>query len=182
MERRGPGPVLRAHMQSLISNPNGYRMPDESLTLSYDPFGRLVLTRASGEVHVGVVPVRAFPFSHPNGWCVLCDEDGHEIACLPELDGLPAETRRLLETDLAAREFIPRIERICSVSPGAEPTEWHVVTDRGETRFELNSEDHLRPMGQHAVLITDAHGVRYLIADRRALDAHSRRVVRRYLS
>ena len=62
--------------------------------------------------------------------------------------GLP-----VVEADLAGREFIPVIRMIHSVSAGAEPTDWHVVTDRGEARFVLNNEDSIRRMGHHGSLV-----------------------------
>lgn len=152
-----------------------------SLTLEYDPFGRLVLSTSAGERHEGVFPVRAFPFSSPATCISFCDEEGHEVFFLPDLAHLPPAARTLLEADLARREFIPVIRRIVSVSPGAEPTEWHVQTDRGEAHFTLNSEDNIRRMGPHGALITDSHGIRFRIEDSRALDPHSRRILRRYL-
>lgn len=152
-----------------------------SISLDYDPFGRLVLSTPEGERHVGVYPVRAFPFSAPETCVAFCDEQGHEVYFLPELAGLDAKTRELLAADLARREFIPVIRRIVSVSPGAEPTEWHVETDRGEARFTLVSEDSIRRMGASGALITDSHGIRFRIDDSRALDPHSNRILRRYL-
>ena len=151
------------------------------LSLEYDPFGRLVLTTPAGERHVGVFPVRAFPFSAPATCVAFCDEHGHEVYFLSELADLAAKARELVEADLERREFIPVIRRIVSVSPGAEPTEWHVETDRGETRFTLNSEDSIRRMGPNGALITDSHGIRFRIDDSQKLDAHSRRILRRYL-
>lgn len=153
----------------------------EITRLEYDPFGRLVVTLADGETHVGVVPARAFPFSAPDEWISFCDEHGREVCCLASLAPLSAEVRRTLEADLAQREFIPRIERIESVSAGAEPTDWQVVTDRGPVQFTLTSEDHIRRLGPKGAIITDMHGIRYRIVDLAALDAHSRRILRRYL-
>ena len=152
-----------------------------SLSLEYDSFGRLVLLTPAGERHAGVFPVRAFPFSAPVSCVSFCDEQGHEVYFLPELASLPAKTRELLEADLARRELIPVIRRIVSASPGAEPTEWHVETDRGEAHFTLNSEDNIRRMGAGGALITDSHGIRFRIEDLQALDPHSRRILRRYL-
>lgn len=156
-------------------------MSSASLQLIYDPFGRLVLTLPDGVSHTGVVPTRCFPHSDPTRWISFCDAEGHEVYCLNELAQLPAETRAVLEADLARREFVPMIRRIDSVSPGAEPTTWEVVTDRGATRFELTSEDHLRRLGPRGAILTDAHGVRFLIPDIDDLDLHSRRILRRYL-
>jgi Domain of unknown function (DUF1854) len=158
-----------------------FSAPAATLALAYDPFGRLVLSLPGGERFCGVVPVRGFPFSAPSTCISFCDEHGHEVFFLADIEQLSAPARRLLEADLARREFIPVIRSIDSVSAGAEPTEWHVVTDRGETRFVLNNEDSIRRMGPHGALITDSHGIRFRIEDIRALDAHSRRVLRRYL-
>jgi hypothetical protein len=151
------------------------------LALEFDAFQRLVLTTPQGEKLVGVWPVRAFPFSAPTKCVSFCDSAGHERFFLADMDTLSAPMRQLLEADLARREFIPIIRRIYSVSPGAEPTDWHVLTDRGETRFTLNNEDSIRRMGANGALVTDAHGVRFRIEDANRLDPHSLRILRRYL-
>jgi hypothetical protein len=152
-----------------------------SLSLAYDAFGRLVLTLPAGERHCGVVPVRGFPFSAPGTCISFCDAHGHDVFFLTDLSQLAPAVRQLLEDDLARREFIPVIRGIYDVSAGAEPTDWHVLTDRGETRFVLNNEDNIRRMGSHGALITDSHGIRFRIDDSRTLDATSRRILRRYL-
>jgi hypothetical protein len=154
---------------------------DTEIELAYDELGRLVLTTPEGESHSGVVPIRGFPFSAPTACISFCDERGHEVYFLAEIARLSPPARELLEADLARREFIPVIRQIHSVSAGAEPTDWHVLTDRGEARFVLNNEDSIRRMGEHGALITDSHGVRFRIEDTRALDPASARILRRYL-
>jgi hypothetical protein len=149
--------------------------------LHHDAWGRLVLTDLSGRQHVGVAPVRAFPISDPARGVSICDADGHEIVWIDSLDDLPAPVRRTLEDDLARREFVPVLRRIVKVSAPVEPAEWEVETDRGHTRFVLNSDDDVRPLGNHRAMVIDAHGIRYLIPDTRTLDATSRRLLERYL-
>lgn len=151
------------------------------VALEYDAFGRLVLSTPTGERHTGVVPVRGFPFSAPTECISFCDDYGREVLFLTDLAQLRPPIRELLEADLARREFIPLIQTIYSVSTGAEPTDWHVLTNRGETRFVLNNEDSIRRMGPHGALITDSHGIRLRIEDTRALDPASRRILQRYL-
>jgi hypothetical protein len=163
------------------ATPREPRHPAGCIALEYDPFGRLVLTTAGGERHAGVVPVRGFPFSAPAACISFCDENGREVFFLPHLDELDRPTRDSLAADLSRREFIPVIRSIYSVSSGAEPTDWHVLTDRGEARFVLNNEDNIRRMGSRGALIADSHGIRFRIEDTRALDTHSRRILRRYL-
>jgi hypothetical protein len=36
-------------------------------------------------------------------------------------------------------------------------------------------------IGEHGVLIIDAHGIRYLVSDRRALDSYSQRIIEWYV-
>ena len=73
------------------------------------------------------------------------------------------------------------LRRVLSISTTMEPSEWEVETDRGRTRFVLNSEDDIHPLDDHRALLHDAHGVRYLIPDTRTLDPTSRRLLERYL-
>lgn len=151
------------------------------MKLSHDAWGRLVLTDAAGREHVGVEPVRAFPISDPRHSISICDADGRELIWIDDLDVLPAATRQMLEDDLARRQFVPVLTRIVKVSRASEPSEWDVETDRGPTRFPLKSEEDVRRLAGHSALITDAHGIRYLIPDIRAMDAGSRRILERYL-
>jgi hypothetical protein len=156
-------------------------MPNDSFSLSHDAWGRLVLVDTDGRKHVGVEPVRAFPISDPTKWVAICSPEGKEVVCIEDLAGLPEEVRRILEEELARREFVPVIRKITRASSDAAPTEWEVVTDRGPTRFTLDSDDHVRRLGPHRVLITDSRGLRYAIPDTRALDVSSRRILDRHL-
>src|SRR4051794_38943128 len=112
--------------------------------LSYDAWGRLVLIDGEGRRHAGVEPVRAFPITDPNRWVSLCDADGSEVAWVVDLEDLEPPIRRILEEELARREFVPVVRRIVRVSGDAVPADWNVETDRGPTRFTLDSEEGLR--------------------------------------
>jgi Domain of unknown function (DUF1854) len=151
------------------------------IRLHHDAFGRLVVTLANGEIHTGVMPVRAFPFSAPDQWISLCDESGHEVFCLNDVAELDPKTRDQLAAELARREFIPRILRILNVVVGGVASQWFVESDRGDTNFELPSEDNIRRMGSDGALLIDSHGIRYRITSVPQMDAHSRRLLRRYL-
>ena len=152
-----------------------------SLRLTHDPLGRLVLDLDGGARHVGVTPVRCFPFTAPGEQVAFCDEQGREVHHLLTLDELPAAERALLERELAAREFLPIIHRIVAISDGADPTLWHVETNRGAVQFSLPSEDNIRRLGPHGALIADSFGVRYRIPDLRHLDKASRALLNRFL-
>lgn len=149
--------------------------------LSHDVWGQLVMTDAEGHQHIGVELVRAFPLSDPRHGVAVCDRRGRELIWIDDLDALPAPLVRQIEEELVKREFVPIIRRILKVSSAVEPSEWEVETDRGRTSFVLDSEEDVHELEQHRALITDAHGIRYLIPDVRSLDAHSRRLLERFL-
>ncbi|AGA29129.1 cyanophycin metabolism-associated DUF1854 family protein [Singulisphaera acidiphila] len=149
--------------------------------LSQDAWGRLVLIDADGKRHVGVEPVRAFPITDPGLWVSLCDPNGREILCIESLDDLSPSIRQILEGELALREFTPVIKRILRLSGEISPSDWDVETDRGATRFTLDTEDDVRRISAHRVLITDSQKLRYQVPDVRLLDLSSRRILERFL-
>ncbi|ARP82719.1 hypothetical protein CAL12_19100 [Bordetella genomosp. 8] len=155
--------------------------PRPDFQLRRDAHGRLVYLGADGGSIVGVVPVRAFPISAPEGGCSLVDPAGHEVVWIDRVDDLPHGMRTLLQEALSAREFMPRIQRIVAVSGYATPCTWKVQTDRGATDFVLRGEEDIRRLSGHALLVADSHGIHYLIGDLRALDKHSRKLLDRFL-
>lgn len=149
--------------------------------LHRDAFGRLVFTHANGDVCEGVVLVRAFPITAPEGGFALVDAYGHELAWIDRLSEVPEAWRTLLAEELNGREFMPVISRLIGVSGYATPCRWRVQTDHGETEFVLKGEEDIRRLTPPALLIADSHGIHYLIRDRNALDAHSRKILDRFL-
>jgi hypothetical protein len=152
-----------------------------AFALHLDAFGQLVFTGPDGQAHTGVVPVRAFPISGPDEGLSIVGADGHELAWVERLGALPADMWALIEADLALREFAPVITAIRDVSTFATPSTWLVDTDRGPTRLVLKSEDDIRRLGEGKLLITAAQGVGFVVADRFALDRHSRKLLERFL-
>lgn len=151
------------------------------LRLQRDSFGRLVYTAPNGDVHAGVVPVRAFPISAPEDGIALVSTEGHELIWIECLADLPAAARDLLAAELAGREFTPVIARINGVSAFATPCTWEVETDRGPTSFVLKGEEDIRRLAGTALLIADKHGIQFLVRDVQALDKKSRRLLDRFL-
>ncbi|MCX8017766.1 MAG: DUF1854 domain-containing protein [Rhodocyclaceae bacterium] len=153
-----------------------------NFTLTRNALGRLVFTGQDGVAHEGVAPVRAFALSAPEEDIALVSAEGKELAWLPTLSALPQAVRALIAEELAQREFMPVIERIVAVTSYATPSSWTIETDRGNTTLVLKSEDDIRRLkGPGALLIADSQGVHYLIRDRRALDATSQKILKRFL-
>lgn len=143
--------------------------------------GRLVLTLPDGTRHEGVFPVRPFPISAPEESASLVDAQGHELVWIARLSDLADALRAVVLEELSAREFTPVIVRIERVSGFVTPCTWDVVTDRGETGFVLKGEEDIRRLGQDTLLISDSHGIQYLIRDLPALDRRSRKLLDRFL-
>lgn len=156
-------------------------MSTPDFQLARDPFGKLVLTTADLQTHVGIVPVRAFPINAPDEGVSLVSQDGRELVWIERLSALPAPMRQLLDDELAVREFSPSIRAIRAVSTFSTPSTWTVDTDRGTTDFVLKSEDDIRRLGQGRLLISSGQGLYFSVPDTGALDKHSRKLLERFL-
>ena len=174
MSSNGKSSTGRPH-----SGTNG--QPPAKFSLVRDQWGQLTFIGADGQKYANVAPVALFPISQPDSWISIRLPDGTELACVEDPCTLPADVWQLLKEDLSRREFVPIIRRIVRVSGNSEPCEWQVETDRGPTRFVLKSEEDVRRIGDHEILILDAHGTRYHIPDLSAVDVKSRRIVEWYV-
>jgi len=153
-----------------------------AIDLRRDTFGKLHLTDGQGLVHKGVLPVRAFPIQAPERGISLVDTDGHEVAWVDDLNALAEPARGLIQAALGGREFMPVIREILAVSSYSTPCTWTVRTDRGDADFVLRGDEDLRRIGKdNALLIADVHGIQYLVPDQFALNAHSKRILDRFL-
>jgi hypothetical protein len=156
-------------------------MITQDFHLTRNAAGRLVLTGAQGDIHEGVVPVRAFPISAPGEGVSLIGDDGHELRWVNNLNDVAEASRILIEAELIRREFMPEITRIRRVSSFATPSKWQVMTNRGDTELLLKAEDHIRRLTHTSLLITDGYGVSFLIRNIDKMDKHSRKLLERFL-
>jgi len=149
--------------------------------LSRNESGRLVLTLPNGQVHVGVVPVRAFPMHAPEQFLAFMSTEGKEVVWVDDLTRLPQETLALIAEEIASREMMPVIQRIFTVSTLSTPSTWEIMTDRGATKLVLKGEEDIRRLSGSTLMITDSHGLRFMLPDMQALDKNSRRILDRFL-
>jgi hypothetical protein len=150
-------------------------------TLSRDSFGKLNLIDANGVLHEGVSPVRAFPIQAPEEGLSLVNSDGKEVAWLDRLSDLSPQMADVVREELSGREFMPEIRRIIDVASYACPSTWTVETDRGETSFVLRGEEDIRRIGSVSLLVSDSHGIHFLVRDQYELDKHSKKILDRFL-
>ena len=137
--------------------------------------GRLDFIDARGRRHENVDVLRAFPVTATAGPVAIVAAAGGELAWIDALAGVEPALQALLEAELAARELVPVIERIESVSDG-EPAEWNVVTDRGPRSFKVRHADDIARPADGSATITDTVGMRYVIPDVAKLGARGRRL------
>lgn len=149
-------------------------------TLERDTLGRLILIDASGLRHVGVYPVRAFPITAPGAGISIMDQSGKELCWFDAVSAIPEAELGLIEDEMAAREFMPIIEKITKVSTFATPSIWDIETDRGPTRIRLKGEEDIRRIAGNTLLIADSNGLQFLIKDATQLDKVSKKLLDRF--
>jgi hypothetical protein len=150
--------------------------------LELDAFGKLIWTTSDNQRFEGVVPIRAFPIQSPEVGISLVNLDGQEIAWIEELVAVPEPAQTLIRNELATREFMPVISHIVGVASFSTPCTWTVKTDRGDTEFVLRGDEDIRRIGtEGTLLISDSHGIQYLMRDHFALDARSKKILDRFL-
>ena len=152
----------------------------QSHTLERDALGRLVFIDAAGTCHTGVYPVRAFPITAPGAGISIMDQSGKELCWFDGVTTIPELELALIEEELAAREFMPVIEKITNVSTFATPSIWDIETDRGPTRIRLKGEEDIRRIAGNTLLIADSNGLQFLIKDSTQLDKVSKKLLDRF--
>lgn len=149
--------------------------------LSRNPFGRLVLHRQGSEHVDEVIPVRAFPLLYPEAGISLMNEVGQEIAWIEKTADLPEEMQQLITEELEQRELMPVIKQILSISNYNTPSQFKVITNKGETRFVLEDDSDIRRVNAQMILFTDGSGVNFLISNVSELDQRSRQLIEHFI-
>ena len=104
------------------------------------------------------------------------------MAWVDRMADLPEPAQSLIRGELAAREFMPVVLRIVSVSTFSTPCTWTIESDRGACEFVLRGDEDIRRVGKdNALLIADSHGIQYLVRDQFALDHQSKKILDRFL-
>ncbi len=150
-----------------------------TLELTLDEDGQLWALAPDSE-RLAVFARRAFPLSEPDSYVSLVDEHHFERACFVTLDVLPEAMRGVLLRALEKGDFLPKIQRIRAIVQEATFSRWQVDTDRGPRNFIVDQEDHVRPLEDGRHLISDSHGMRYLVPVPGALEPVSRKLLARF--
>lgn len=150
------------------------------VALERDIRGRLVLHRP-GQPPIGVRPVRLFPLSFPDGYIALLDHDDKEVLVIRDAGELDLRARQALQDELERAYLLPRIERVLDIQEEFGVLHWHVITDRGERRFDMRGRDEVQTLTPTRFLVRDIDGNRFEVADLHALDRWSQHLLDAHL-
>ncbi|MAE65607.1 MAG: hypothetical protein CMJ18_15165 [Phycisphaeraceae bacterium] len=148
------------------------------LHLQRNEQGDLVLERPGESPVTPVRVVRCFPWSMPDRYISVRDpEKGVELALIVDPATVDERTRRLIDEELAAQDFVPRITKVERVDDRFEVTAWQMQTDRGAVELQIKSSDDIRYLEDRRVLFRDHAGGLFEIPDLAALDEQSQQLV-----
>lgn len=117
---------------------------------------------------------RAFPLTAPKEIIVIENLDGDFLGIIKHYERMDGESVKILEAELEREFFLPRILKIYDIKDRMGLLAWRVETDRGTREFEVrNSRADIRWFSDTHVVIQDADGNKYEIADLSSLDAAS---------
>lgn len=152
--------------------------------LSRNAEGRLLLQNQNGGAEKEATPVQAvccFPWSRPREYVSLRDDKGHELVLIETLDDLSAEQRRLIEEELALRNFLPRVTEIFSITDQMEFFHWEVMTTAGPRSFLTRRHERPRQLHNGQMIIRDICNDIYLVSHAENMDPKSLKLLWVYL-
>lgn len=144
--------------------------------------GQLFLEREGDEQPIAVSVRYLRPLSDPTA-LVFLDEKGKEVATVEGSHVFRDDAQRtVVETALADRYVMPRIERILSIDLEFGTRYWVVDTDRGPRQFALREPGkNVQWLTDTSLVLRDVAGNRFEIPDTRELDPAGLRLLRRMI-
>ena len=158
-------------------------MSVDVLNIQFDqsPSGRWFYVTAEGVRYEHVLAVRSFPVAAPDEGIALVNIDGKELFWIPNLSQVESKARANIQKAITQREFMPQILKLYGVSSFITPSTWDIETDRGRTALLLKGEEDIRRLSGAVLLVTDGHGIQFLIRDLAQMDRTSRKLLDRFL-
>jgi hypothetical protein len=117
---------------------------------------------------------RCFPWSQPQQFVSLRDDDGEEFVLIEDPRSLDVSSRHVLEEALAEAGFLFDVTAVIAIEEEVELRHWRVHTSQGARSFQTRLDDWPRRMPDGGLLIRDISGDLYRITDLVRLDGKSR--------
>lgn len=125
---------------------------------------------------------KSFPFSMPEEYISVQDEDGREYGIIRKLSDFDGNGRDIIEKSLKRKYFCPEILKIKKVQEQLGYSCWLVDTDIGEQELVLRDTfGSITRVSDVYLVISDVSGNRYVIPNIEKLDAKSYKKIELYL-
>jgi hypothetical protein len=143
-----------------------------TLALRHEGDGRLLATL--GPVSIAVKVRQCFPWSEPQRFLSLRDDEDEEVALVADPATLDAASRQALERALADAGFVLDVTRVVDIIEEVEIRQWTVETKHGPRHFQTHLDDWPRELPGGGMLIRDVAGDLYRLSDPKHMDKRSR--------
>jgi hypothetical protein len=130
-----------------------------------------ILNGASRPVRVH----RCFPWSEPDQFLSLRDQENQEVALVTHMGELGEESREALAASLLEAGFVLRVTSIVEVEEEIEMRTWRVETEQGPRSFQTKLDDWPWEVPGGGIVIRDVAGDLYFVANPEAMDEKSRK-------
>jgi hypothetical protein len=155
------------------------RLREGGLGLERGRDGRLVARRGGRRTPVSVV--RCFPWTDPERYLSLRDEEDEEVALVRDARELDPGSREALVQALADAGFVFEVEAVLAVDEEIEIRVFRVRTRQGARRFQTLRDEWPRALPDGSLLFRDVGGDLYRTPPAEALDARSRKALFAFL-
>ena len=141
------------------------------------------VTLYNGTVYDRLEPRRLFPFSNPDKFITLLNENEVEVGIINSMDELDDDSRKAVEDCFAEYYMIPKIKKILWVVDKFGTLKFGVDSDRGAVEFTIRNRhsDIKKLRGTDRVIIRDSNDNRYEIPQFSLLDKHSKNLLFSYV-
>ncbi len=133
----------------------------------------LVLQTPTGPVTVRAW--RSFPWSAPDRFIILRDDESNERAAIDDLEQLPARSRGAIEAWLQRHTLVPKVLHVLDARPANAAWLFEFDTDRGVRKVTLREREDLRFLPDGRCILRDSDGQSWELPALADFDKASRR-------
>ena len=145
------------------------------LIIEKRPDGRLWTTIDGKDIALQIKP--CFPWSYPQRYISLRDDEDDEIALIDDLSILESHSRKLVEQAIVATAFVMEVESIISHTEEFEVRSWDVQTKQGRRKFQTKRDSWPQTLPSGGLLIRDIAGDLFHIPEPNNMCQRSKKLI-----
>ncbi len=149
------------------------------LVVEHRSDGQLWANRNGKSVAIHVL--RCFPWSTPDRYVSLRDDDDNEVALVGRLSELNSDSRKVVEAELAIAGFILEIVGVESITEDFEIRSWNVNTAQGSRKFQTKLDEWPLQVPGGGLLIRDVADDLFYLPEPDALDEKSQYLIKSFV-